>query len=237
MVSEETIHALRAEGRDVRFILGMRLRRSREVRDEVLSRAGRYQEVRGPREHAKDPAPLKVKEVWVGGHRYTVCLNEEEARKDVRDREAIVASLREKLRKEIGKAQEDFKESTDELLDALDKAGVDTNKATKLVGAVNKSLDLAQKAVKGDPTPETWGDVALNMGAITDLAQEIPGVDKIPGLGPLLEVATGIFEALPAVEEYFDLKRAERNVQAMGSAGLPPYPKDLFGCWCNPNME
>jgi hypothetical protein len=41
---------------------------------------------------------LKVKEVWVGERRYVVCLNEEEARKDAADREAIVAALREQLR-------------------------------------------------------------------------------------------------------------------------------------------
>jgi hypothetical protein len=40
---------------------------------------------------------LKVKEVWVGDHRYVVCLNEDEARKDAADREAIVAALREQL--------------------------------------------------------------------------------------------------------------------------------------------
>jgi hypothetical protein len=97
MVSEEVIRGLGAEARDVRFILGMRLRRSKEVRDEVLARGGRYHEVRGPRQRSKDPSPLKVKEVWVGDHRYIVCLNEEEARKDARDREAIVASLRDKL--------------------------------------------------------------------------------------------------------------------------------------------
>jgi hypothetical protein len=97
MVSEEVVRGLGAEGRDVRFILGMRLRRSKEVRDEVLARGGRYHEVRGPRQHAKDPSPLKVKEVWVGDRRYIVCLNEEEARKDARDREAIVASLRDQL--------------------------------------------------------------------------------------------------------------------------------------------
>jgi hypothetical protein len=97
MVSEKAIRGLGAEGRDVRFILGMRLRKCLEVRDEVLARPGRYQEVRGPRQHAKDPAPLKVKDVWVGEHRYIVCLNEEEARKDARDRQTIVTSLREKL--------------------------------------------------------------------------------------------------------------------------------------------
>ena len=45
-----------------------------------------------------DPSPLKVKEVRVEGRRYVVCLNDDEARKDAADREAIVASLREKLR-------------------------------------------------------------------------------------------------------------------------------------------
>jgi hypothetical protein len=41
---------------------------------------------------------LKVKEVWVEGRHYIVCLNDDEARKDATDREAILASLREKLR-------------------------------------------------------------------------------------------------------------------------------------------
>lgn len=97
MVSQEAIGGLRAEGRDVRFILGMRLRRCKEVRDEVLARGGRYHEVFGPRRHSKDPAPLRVKEVWVGERRYLVCHNEAQARKDRRDREAMVAALREKL--------------------------------------------------------------------------------------------------------------------------------------------
>jgi hypothetical protein len=50
------------------------------------------------RRNAKDPAPLKVKEVWVKERRYIVCLNEEERRKDAHDREAIVAHLKEQLR-------------------------------------------------------------------------------------------------------------------------------------------
>jgi hypothetical protein len=41
---------------------------------------------------------LKVKEVRVEGRRYVVCLNEDTARKDAADREAIVAALREQLR-------------------------------------------------------------------------------------------------------------------------------------------
>jgi transposase len=49
----------------------------------------------GARSH--DPAPLKAKEVWVEEHRYVVCRNEAQARKDAADREAILASLREQL--------------------------------------------------------------------------------------------------------------------------------------------
>lgn len=45
------------------------------------------------RVHAKDPAPLKVKEVEVEERRYVVCLNEEERRKDAHDRAAILESL------------------------------------------------------------------------------------------------------------------------------------------------
>jgi Phage integrase family len=49
--------------------------------------------------NAKDPSPLKVKEIWVEKGRYFVCLNEEERRKDAHDREAIVAHLKEQLRR------------------------------------------------------------------------------------------------------------------------------------------
>ncbi|HMB07878.1 MAG TPA: hypothetical protein VKP69_29630, partial [Isosphaeraceae bacterium] len=50
------------------------------------------------RVQSDDPSPLRVKEVWVEDRRYIVCLNEDEARKDAADREAIVAALREQLR-------------------------------------------------------------------------------------------------------------------------------------------
>ena len=77
---------------------GRRMRAQREVRDEVISRGGRYRVVHPEREFSDDPSPLDVKEVWVGDHRYVVCRNQDEARKDAADREAIVASLREQLR-------------------------------------------------------------------------------------------------------------------------------------------
>jgi Transposase DDE domain len=98
MISQETLAALEQPERGWQYILGARMRSQNEVRDEVLSRAGRYRVVHPARVESDDPSPLKVKEVHVEGRRYLVCLNEEEARKDATDREAIVAALRERLR-------------------------------------------------------------------------------------------------------------------------------------------
>jgi transposase len=99
MISQETINALERDERGWQYILGARMRSQNEVKDEVISRAGRYRVVHPPRVKSDDPSPLKVKEVWVGQHRYVVCLNEDEARKDAADRAAIVAALREQLRR------------------------------------------------------------------------------------------------------------------------------------------
>jgi hypothetical protein len=98
MISKETIEALEQDERGWQYILGARMRSQNEVKDEVLSRAGRYRVVHPPRVQNDDPSPLKVKEVWVEDRRYIVCLNQDEARKDAADREAIVAALREQLR-------------------------------------------------------------------------------------------------------------------------------------------
>lgn len=96
MISAETMAHL--EGEKIPYILGARMRRSKEVKEEVLSRAGRYREVHPEGGSAKDPSPLKVKEVIVDGNRYIVCLNEKQARKDAADRRAIIDSLLEKLK-------------------------------------------------------------------------------------------------------------------------------------------
>jgi len=97
MISAETIAYLEAE--KISYILGARMRRSKEVKEEVLSRAGRYREVHPEGVSAKDPSPLKVREVvLLGGLRYVVCLNEKQARKDAADRQAIIDSLEEKLK-------------------------------------------------------------------------------------------------------------------------------------------
>ena len=99
MISKETIAQLQDKQRNVRFILGARLRNVKEIYENVLSRGGRYREVHPPREKSSDRSPLKVKEVCVDKRRYVVCLNEEEARKDHAEREAIVAGLREQLKR------------------------------------------------------------------------------------------------------------------------------------------
>lgn len=95
MISDETVKAL--DEREIPYILGSRMRKTKEVREEVLSRPGRYKEVRPM--GTQGPCPLKVKEAWVDDRRYIVCLNEKQARKDEQDRQLIVDSLKEQLKK------------------------------------------------------------------------------------------------------------------------------------------
>jgi transposase len=97
MVSQDTIHDLEQQGWP--YILGARMRRTNEVREQVLADRGRFRVVHGPRQKATDPAPLKVKDVWVEGRRYVVCVNAEEVEHDRETRAAIVAGLREQLRR------------------------------------------------------------------------------------------------------------------------------------------
>jgi len=99
MVSKATLEALAAMEPPVHYIVGVRMRRTREVGKIVLKSRAPWQEVTPERQRSKDPAPLKVKEVEVEGRRYVVCLNEEERRKDARDRACILAILRQQLRR------------------------------------------------------------------------------------------------------------------------------------------
>jgi len=96
MISKETVAAI--EARDLGYILGARMRKDKEVRDTVLGRSGRYQEVVPARKQSKDPSPLKVKEVIVDDRRYVVCHNDEQARKDAADRVAIINGLERQLK-------------------------------------------------------------------------------------------------------------------------------------------
>ncbi len=90
MISQDTIEEL--EKREWPYILGARMRAVKEVKQEVLSRAGRYQVVGASR------SPLKVKEVIVDDRRYVVCVNEDQAKKDAADRAAILCALEERLK-------------------------------------------------------------------------------------------------------------------------------------------
>ena len=99
MISAETVAALESDELDCDYILGARMRSVKEVREGVLTDRGDYQEVTPGRKTAKDPSPLKVKEVNLGPRRYVVCLNEEQRRKDAADRQAIVEHLRQQLKR------------------------------------------------------------------------------------------------------------------------------------------
>ena len=96
MISAVNVKEL--EQREIPYILGARMRKVKEIREEVLSHPGRYKEVRPEGAFAKDPSPLKIKEVILKGKRYVVCLNTKQARKDAADRQAIVESLQDKIK-------------------------------------------------------------------------------------------------------------------------------------------
>lgn len=100
MISKDTIDALQEEKRKLPYILGARMRKVKEIRGIVAA----YQDIKNYKEvypespsSSKAAAPLKVKEVWQEDRRYILCYNSKQARKDAADREAIIASLQEKL--------------------------------------------------------------------------------------------------------------------------------------------
>jgi transposase len=77
------------------YILGMRLRKNKEVSQIVLRRAGRYHEIE---------ENLDSKEVWVGEHRYVICHNPESESRDRLRREEIIAHTRQELQTKGPKA-------------------------------------------------------------------------------------------------------------------------------------
>jgi hypothetical protein len=93
MISAKTMAALEAE--KVEYILGVRERSSREVRDHVIDDDGLAVPLVIPRQ--KGETQLAVKETTIAGRRYIVCRNEEEARKDAEARAELIAGLQRKL--------------------------------------------------------------------------------------------------------------------------------------------
>jgi hypothetical protein len=155
MISRETIEALEQDERGWQYILGARMRSQNEVKDEVLSRAGRYRVVHPQRVHSDDPSPLKVKEVRVDDRRYVVCLNEDQAKKDAADREAIVAALREQLRSGAkslvgNKGYRRYLSGSDSPGLAIDEAKIaeDARYDGKWVLRTNTELDSAEVALQ-----------------------------------------------------------------------------------------
>jgi len=93
MVSKSTIQALEEAGYE--YIVGARMRRAKEVAEDVLRRGGRYQKV---------SANLEVKNVvalddyTLEEHRYVVCYNPEEAAREAKVREDVLTKLKAKLK-------------------------------------------------------------------------------------------------------------------------------------------
>lgn len=98
MISRDTIERLESRDYKMDYILGVRMRNQKEVKEDVLNNSDEFEEIFPGKCKAKDPSPLKVKEVCVGDNRYIVCYNEEQARKDVHTREVIVEALRDKIK-------------------------------------------------------------------------------------------------------------------------------------------
>ena len=98
MISADTIAVLEEPDSNIAYVLGARMRLVKEIRGEVLSRAGRYREVHPEGTHSKAPSPLAVKEVMVEGRRYVVCRNSRQARKDAAARQAIIEALEERIK-------------------------------------------------------------------------------------------------------------------------------------------
>src|SRR6201989_1226400 len=95
MISTETIAALEARG--LLYILGVRERTDKLVRDVVLNDAAPFVplivEKRG-----RDIG-YRATAVNLGGGRYIVCINHQQAEKDAADRAAVLAALERQLKR------------------------------------------------------------------------------------------------------------------------------------------
>jgi hypothetical protein len=95
MISAETIAALEARG--LLYILGVRERTDKLVREVVLGDAAPF--VPLVIEKRGRDTDYGAKAVTLGGARYIVCINHQEAAKDAAERVAILAALERQLRR------------------------------------------------------------------------------------------------------------------------------------------
>jgi hypothetical protein len=93
MISAATIAAL--EGQGIDYILGVRERSTKQVRDTVLHDDGVAVPLIIPRQCGE--TELAIKDITVAGRRYVLCRNEEEARKDAETRGKLIDSLQRQL--------------------------------------------------------------------------------------------------------------------------------------------
>ncbi|WP_316980125.1 IS1634 family transposase [Shumkonia mesophila] len=93
MISAATIADLEARG--IEYILGVRERSVREIRQDVLDDDGAAVPLTIPRQ--KGETQLDIKDVTIAKRRYVLARNEEEARKDAEARADILAGLERKL--------------------------------------------------------------------------------------------------------------------------------------------
>jgi len=154
MISKDVLSWLESPGNDMDYILGIRMRKVKEVRDDVLSFGGRYREVFPEKKKSKDPSPLRVKEVKILNRRYIVCLNPAQARKDKGDREAIISSLEQALQKRpkslVGNKgyRKYLKIEKDTISVDLDKVKYEERFDGKWVLQTNTNLPAADVALK-----------------------------------------------------------------------------------------
>ena len=71
------------------YIVGVKMRKLKKVKDFVLSTPGRYKDVEDN---------LKVKEIRLNNKRYIICYNPYQAEKDRKDREEIIKNLQKKIK-------------------------------------------------------------------------------------------------------------------------------------------
>ena len=98
MMSKRQVAAVEVRGWD--YILGARLRSTKELRDAACADIGRFETVEVDRQRSA-PMQLQVKEFKVDGtpqRRYVICHNPEQAARDAATREQLLAALEGKLR-------------------------------------------------------------------------------------------------------------------------------------------
>ena len=95
MISSETIAAL--EQRDLLYLLGVRERTDKLVRDVVLNDTAAF--VPLTVEKRGKTTDYSAKAVTLAGARYIVCINHQEAEKDAAERLAILAALERQLKR------------------------------------------------------------------------------------------------------------------------------------------